>query len=132
MDWEEKNISKLGGQIILKGLGKYCNYMKIKINVKNGTIRVASYENPVISQKKFSKKGTYTFQIKKPKIYAISKDYIPKYKYRLSNGNSKNIAITSDGKVTLKSNKKATYTVDCLISAYKYNTCKRPIKIVVK
>lgn len=131
-DWEEKDISKTGGDIILRGKGSYDFFMKIRIDVLNGTMKVSSYQNASVSKKNF-KNGKCVVQLKKPVIKGVSAYSADgmKYKFRLKYGNPKIISVSSSGSVTIRSTKKAIYEAECTITAYKYNPCKRSLKIIV-
>ena len=148
---KSKEKSKTGGIIEVKGKGKYSGTMKVKIYVDNAKIKTTDIPSVIISKKDF-KNGKYTKQLDVPKVYGITEESIStlKCKFRLAKENSeavsinpktgkavknntkRNISVSPDGTLTIKSAEKETYMVECIITADHYKTLTKPIYIYVE
>ena len=148
---KSKEKSKTGGIIEVKGKGKYSGTMKVKIYVDDAKIKTTDIPSVIISKKDF-KNGKYTKQLDVPKVYGVTEESIStlKCKFRLAKENSeavsinpktgkavknntkRNISVSPDGTLTIKSAEKETYMVECIITADHYKTLTKPIYIYVE
>ena len=148
---KSKEKSKTGGIVELKGKGKYSGTMKVKIYVNNAEIKTSDVPPITISKDDF-KDGKYIKQLNAPKVYGITKEALStlKCEFRLAKENSeavsidsktgktvknntkRNISVSPEGTLTIKSTEKETYVVECIITADHYKTLAKSIYIYVE